>query len=122
MAVSALRSNYLARGVLDRSRQCLRLVPLAIGLDLCKIPLQAVIVENAAVSGRVVVAAHPVLHELPPVRIKCKPLTAFDVGHVQGAVPGIATALKAAATIRTLYFIAILRCELLLLACCIFQA
>ena len=57
-----LLSNRLARARLDRSRKRFGFILLAVGQNLRRILPQAVIAENGAVRGRVVVTAHPVLY------------------------------------------------------------
>src|SRR4029453_6853105 len=58
---------------LDRGRQRLRLVLLAIGHDLLRIPLQTAVIQNVAASGRVVITAHKKPHEILAFRIVSKP-------------------------------------------------
>ena len=54
-----LLSNLLARARLDRGGKCFGLVLLAVRQNLRRIVLQAVIIEYAAVRGRIVITAHP---------------------------------------------------------------
>jgi len=51
--------------VLDRCRKRFGLVLLAVGRDLCGISLKADVVQDIAISGRIVIAAHPKTDEIP---------------------------------------------------------
>ena len=75
--------NHSTRNGFNRGWKRFGFILLAEGQNLRRILLQAVIVENAAIRGRVVITAHPVLHELLCVRRECKPLAASYVIHVQ---------------------------------------
>src|SRR5262249_22553965 len=81
----SLASNHLSFAFigLDRRRERFWFILLAVGKNLRGIRLQTVIIEDAAVCGRIVITAHPVLDELLPFWTKCKPLAAGDVIHVQ---------------------------------------
>ena len=68
--------------VLDRGRQRFGLVLLAVGRDLCGIALKAVVVQNVAIGGRIVITAHPKANEIPDLRTVSEPATASDPIHI----------------------------------------
>src|SRR6516162_5830286 len=80
---TSLSSNQLTSAGLDRGRKRFGFILFAEGQNLGGILLQAIIIENAAVRGRIVITARPILHKLLCVWTESKPLAACDVIHVQ---------------------------------------
>jgi len=77
VAVSLLQAD-----VLDRGRQRFGLVLLAVGRDLCGIVLKAVVVQDVAIGGRIVITAHPKADEIPVLRTVSEPAPASDLIHI----------------------------------------
>ena len=85
MAISLreqLQSLLPQADVLNRSRQRFGLVFLAVGRDLCRIPLQPVVVQDVAIRRRIVVTAHPKADELPFLWTVSEPASASDLIHI----------------------------------------
>src|SRR6476661_2347722 len=68
--------------VLDRGRQRFGLVLLAVGRDLCGIALKAVVVQNVAIGGRIVITAHPKADKIPLLWTVSEPTAASDLIHI----------------------------------------
>jgi hypothetical protein len=66
----------------DRGRQRLGLVFLAVGRDLCGIPLKAVVVQDFAICGRIVITAQPKADEISALWIVSEPAPASDLIHI----------------------------------------
>src|SRR5262245_46828111 len=66
----------------DCGRQRLGLVLLAVGRDLGGVLLEALVVQDAAVGGRIVITAHPKADEIPILRLVSKPAPAGDLIHI----------------------------------------
>jgi hypothetical protein len=78
----AIRLSLPQAKILDRRRQSLGLVALAVACDLCGIPLKAVVVQDFAIGSRIVITAHPKTNEIPFFRTVSEPPTASDLIHV----------------------------------------
>src|SRR6266576_4263466 len=68
--------------VLDRGRQTLGLVALAVRRNLCRIFLQTVVVQDVAVGGGIVITAHPIADEFPILRTVSEPISASHIIHI----------------------------------------
>lgn len=68
--------------VLDRGRQRFGLVLLAVGRDLCGIALKAVVVQNVAIGGRIVITAHPKADKIPLLWTVSEPTATSDLIHI----------------------------------------
>ena len=78
----AIRLSLPQAKILDRRRQSLGLVALAVACDLCGISLKAVVVQDFAIGSRIVITAHPKTYEIPFFRIVSEPPSASDLIHV----------------------------------------
>jgi hypothetical protein len=74
--------NDLAPNFVDRFRQRVGLVRLAVGRDLCRIALQAVVVQDVAVGGSIVITAHPKADEFSVLRTVPEPISTSDLVHI----------------------------------------
>ena len=55
---------------------------LAIVSDFCGIFLKAVVVQDVAIAGRIVIAAHPKADEIPLLWTVSQPASASDLIHI----------------------------------------
>ena len=72
----------LAGAFLNRGWQGVGLVVLAVRRNLCRIALQAVVVQDVAVGGGIVITAHPKADEIPVLRTVSEPISASDLIHI----------------------------------------
>ena len=68
--------------VLYRGRQGLGLVRPAVGRNLCGILLKAVVVQDVAIGGRIVITAHPKADEIPLFWTISEPASTRDLIHI----------------------------------------
>src|SRR5262245_25587099 len=81
-SLDLVKTSLPQADVLDRGRQRLGFVLFAVCRDLCGIALKAVVVKDVAVSGRVVIAAHPKADKIPLLWTVSEPATASDLIHI----------------------------------------
>ena len=72
----------LTGAFLDRGRQSVGLVVFAIRRNLCGVFLQAIVIQDVAVTGRVVIAAHPKADKVPIILAVSEPISASDPIHI----------------------------------------
>jgi hypothetical protein len=72
----------LTGAFLNRGRQIVGLVVFAIRRNLCGVLLQAIVVQDVTVTGRVVVAAHPIADKVPIILALPEPISASDPIHI----------------------------------------
>ena len=79
----AMRSVSVRQAdVLDRGRQTLGLVALAVRRNPCRIFLHTVVVQDVAVGGGIVITAHPIADELSVLRTVSEPISASHIIHI----------------------------------------
>jgi hypothetical protein len=72
----------LTGAFLDRGRQSVGLVVFTIRRNLCGVFLQAIVIQDVAVTGRVVIAAHPKADKVPIILAVSEPISASDPIHI----------------------------------------
>src|SRR5262249_7341113 len=80
--IGSVAASLPQADILDRGRQRFGLVLPAICRDLCRIALKAIVIQNVAIGGRIVITAHPKADEIPLLRTISEPATTGDLIHI----------------------------------------